>query len=188
MIVALNFSKNELIHVCFTAELKNFVVYCVFLAKFLVLHDFNLTYYSNVILDSFSILLFPKLCWHIGLTPICIDWSIMVNLWMCSNRAFSIIFLNREQCNNFLWTSTYHKHGTVLNFSHAKSVTPVYTVSSYHLLSEHELQMCILIISSGSLHVWQCQLMSFHSKLRHVGELSDTCTAFTVLLSGRILI
>ena len=42
---------------------------------------------------------------------------IMVSLWICSNRACSVIFLNREQCNNFLWTSTYHKHGTVLNFS-----------------------------------------------------------------------
>ena len=31
MIVDLNFSKNELIHVCFTSELKNFVAYCVFL-------------------------------------------------------------------------------------------------------------------------------------------------------------
>ena len=35
MIVGLNVSKNELIHVCFTSELKNFVayIYCVFLAK-----------------------------------------------------------------------------------------------------------------------------------------------------------
>ena len=31
--MGLNFSKNELIHVCFTSELKNFVAYCVFLAK-----------------------------------------------------------------------------------------------------------------------------------------------------------
>ena len=36
---------------------------------YIVLHDFILTYYSSIILDSFSILLFPKLCWHIGLTP-----------------------------------------------------------------------------------------------------------------------
>ena len=36
---------------------------------YIVLHDFNLTYYSSIILGSFSILLFPKLCWHIGLTP-----------------------------------------------------------------------------------------------------------------------
>ena len=35
-----------------------------------MLHDFNLTYYSSIILGSFSTLLFPKLCWHIGLTPI----------------------------------------------------------------------------------------------------------------------
>ena len=28
-----NFSKNELIHVCFTSELKNFVAYGVFLAN-----------------------------------------------------------------------------------------------------------------------------------------------------------
>ena len=35
----------------------------------LVLHDFNLTYCSSIILGSFTILLFPKLCWHIGLTP-----------------------------------------------------------------------------------------------------------------------
>ena len=33
MIVDLNFSKNELIRVCFTSELKNFVAYCEFLAK-----------------------------------------------------------------------------------------------------------------------------------------------------------
>ena len=36
---------------------------------YIALHDFNLTYYSSIILGSFSILLFPKLCWHIGLTP-----------------------------------------------------------------------------------------------------------------------
>ena len=35
----------------------------------MVLHDFNLTYYSSITLGSFSILLFPKLCWHTGLTP-----------------------------------------------------------------------------------------------------------------------
>ena len=63
--MGLNFSKNELVHVRFTSELKNFVAYCVFI----VLHDFNLTYYSSIILGYFSILLFPKLCWHIGLTP-----------------------------------------------------------------------------------------------------------------------
>ena len=71
--MGLNFSKNEFILVCFTSELKNFVAHCVFLAKllYIVLHDFNLTYYSIIILGSFSILLFPKLCWHIGLTPTC---------------------------------------------------------------------------------------------------------------------
>ena len=50
----------------------NFVAYCVFLAKLgiiMVLHEFNLTYYSSIILGSFCILLFQKLCWHIGLTP-----------------------------------------------------------------------------------------------------------------------
>ena len=31
MIVGLNFSRNELIHVRFTSELKNFAAYCVFL-------------------------------------------------------------------------------------------------------------------------------------------------------------
>ena len=31
MIVGLHFSINELIHVCFTSELKNFVAYCIFL-------------------------------------------------------------------------------------------------------------------------------------------------------------
>ena len=36
---------------------------------YILLHDFNLTYYSGIILGSFSILLFIKLCWHIGLTP-----------------------------------------------------------------------------------------------------------------------
>ena len=33
MIVGLNFSKNVLIHVRFSLELKIFVAYCVFLAK-----------------------------------------------------------------------------------------------------------------------------------------------------------
>ena len=37
-----------------------------------MLHDFILTYYSSIILGSFSIILFPKLCWHIGITPNCI--------------------------------------------------------------------------------------------------------------------
>ena len=69
--MGLNFIKNELIHVHFTSELKNFIVYCVCGKTWLyiVLHDFNLTYYSSIIHGSFSILLFPKLCWHIGLTP-----------------------------------------------------------------------------------------------------------------------
>ena len=33
MIVGLNFNKNELIHIHFSSELKNAVVYCVFLAR-----------------------------------------------------------------------------------------------------------------------------------------------------------
>ena len=69
----LNFDKNELIHVHFTSELKKFFsILCIFgnIWLYIVLHDFNLTYYSSFILGSFSILLFPKLCWHIGLTPI----------------------------------------------------------------------------------------------------------------------
>ena len=33
------------------------------------LHDLILSYYSSIILNSFSILLFPTLCWHISLTP-----------------------------------------------------------------------------------------------------------------------
>ena len=40
----------------------------------MVLHDFSLTYYSSIILGSFSILLFPKLCWHVGLTP---TWCVL---------------------------------------------------------------------------------------------------------------
>ena len=36
-----------------------------------MLHKLKLSYYSSIILDSFSFLLFPKLCWHIGLTPNC---------------------------------------------------------------------------------------------------------------------
>ena len=36
MIVHLNFSENELIHVHFTSELKNFVAYYVFLALYSV--------------------------------------------------------------------------------------------------------------------------------------------------------
>ena len=70
--MGLNFSENELIHVGFISELKQFYsVMCIFGKIWLdiVLHDFNLTYYSSIILGSFSILLFPKLCWHIGLTP-----------------------------------------------------------------------------------------------------------------------
>ena len=56
--MGLNFSKNELTHVHFTSELKNFVTDCVFLTKlgYKVLHDFNLTYYSSIILGSFGIL------------------------------------------------------------------------------------------------------------------------------------
>ena len=44
---------------------------CIFakLGFIIVLHDFNLTDYSSIILGSFTILLFPNLCWHIGLTP-----------------------------------------------------------------------------------------------------------------------
>ena len=56
MIVELNFCKNDLIQVRFTTELKNFVVYCV-LGKtclYIVLHDFNLTYYSSIIFGSLA--------------------------------------------------------------------------------------------------------------------------------------
>ena len=51
--------------------LQNCSILCIFGKTWLyiVLHDFNLIYYSSIILGSFSILLFPKLCWHIGLTP-----------------------------------------------------------------------------------------------------------------------
>ena len=47
-------------------------ILCIFGKTWLCLvwYDFNLTYYSSIILGSLSILLFPKLCWHIGLTPI----------------------------------------------------------------------------------------------------------------------
>ena len=34
-----------------------------------MLHNFKLSYYSSTILESSGILLFPKLFWHIGLTP-----------------------------------------------------------------------------------------------------------------------
>ena len=52
----LKFSKTCM----FTSELKTFVAYCVFGKTWLyiVLHDFSLSYYSSIILDSFSILLF----------------------------------------------------------------------------------------------------------------------------------
>ena len=51
--------------------LQNCCIFCIFGKTWLYigLHDCNLTYYSSIILGSFSILLFPKLCWHIGLTP-----------------------------------------------------------------------------------------------------------------------
>ena len=51
--------------------LQNCSTLCIFgkTRLYIVLHDFNLTYYSSIILGSFSILLFPKLCWYIGLTP-----------------------------------------------------------------------------------------------------------------------
>ena len=51
--------------------LQNYSILCILCKTclYIVLHDFNLTYYSSIILGSFSILLFPKLCWHIGLTP-----------------------------------------------------------------------------------------------------------------------
>ena len=56
----------------FYFRIKEFCsILCIFGKNWLyiVLHDFNLTYYSSIILGSLSILLFPKLCWHIGLTP-----------------------------------------------------------------------------------------------------------------------
>ena len=56
----------------FYFRIKEFCsILCIFGKTWLyiVLHDFNLTYYSSIILGSFNILLFPKLCWHIGLTP-----------------------------------------------------------------------------------------------------------------------
>ena len=75
--MSLNFSKNELIHARFTLELKNFAAYCSILNTFgktwlyLVLHDFNLTYYSSFLLASYysqnyaGILASPLLIIHI---------------------------------------------------------------------------------------------------------------------------
>ena len=62
--MGLNFSKNELIHVRITTELKEFCsILCIFGKTWLyiVLHDFNLTYYSSIILGPFSILFIPKI-------------------------------------------------------------------------------------------------------------------------------
>ena len=56
----------------FYFRIKEFCsILCIFgkMWLYIVLHEFNLAYYSSIILGSFSILLFPKLCWHIGLTP-----------------------------------------------------------------------------------------------------------------------
>ena len=79
--------------------------YIVYFGKtwpYIVLHDFNLTYYSSITLHSFSILLFPKLCWHIGLTPtimglrlpyIYVPWSYAI--------YNSYITVYATQCNIF---------------------------------------------------------------------------------------
>ena len=58
-------------------------MYCSKMWLDIVLHDFNLTYYSSIILGSFSILLFPKLCWHIGLTP---------NNWLSGVYYYSMMY------------------------------------------------------------------------------------------------
>ena len=76
----------------FNFRIKEFCsLLCIFSKTWLyiVLHDLNLTYYSSIILfflssiilGSFSILLFPKLCWHIGLTPSCV--CVCVRARMC---------------------------------------------------------------------------------------------------------
>ena len=52
-------------YVLLHAELKNFVAYCVFVAKlgfiYIVLHDFNLTYYFSIILGSLAPYIIPKI-------------------------------------------------------------------------------------------------------------------------------
>ena len=108
MITGLTFSKIELIHVCFTSELKNFVTYCVFGKTWLyiVLHDFNLTYYSSIILGSFSILLFPKLCWHIGLTPI---WRHTL-LGYVELRVAVYIYTHAKHIYAHVYTNTAHMY------------------------------------------------------------------------------
>ena len=58
---------------------------------YIVFHDFNLTYYSSIIVGSFSILIFPKLCRHIGLTPIDVWYMIIESIvmlkWCGRSRA-----------------------------------------------------------------------------------------------------
>ena len=70
--MGLNFSEMSLSMYVLLQNLKNLCsILCIFgkTWHYIVMHDFNLTYYSSIILGSFSILLLPKLCWHIGLTP-----------------------------------------------------------------------------------------------------------------------
>ena len=65
-------------------------------------NDFNLTYYSSIILGSFSVMLFPKLCWHIGLTlikGICNHLKAiraLVDIWQASETSH-----NKSSLGNF---------------------------------------------------------------------------------------
>ena len=77
----------------FYFRIKEFCsILCIFGKTWLyiVLHDF---YYSSIILGSFSILLFPKLCWHIGLTP---NWRRVSGGLVCGRLKIFASLSKRE--------------------------------------------------------------------------------------------
>ena len=117
----------------FYFRIKEFYsILCIFGKTWLyiVLHDFNLTYYSSIILGSFSIPLFPKLCWHIGLTP---------NPNSCANWNYSFIsrvtwFTLADRILPFLFASICGPH-----------VRPVFCILS---LRSYQITMTVTLTTS----------------------------------------
>ena len=95
---------------------------------YIVLHNFNLTYYSSIILGSFSILLFPKLCWHIGLTPT----TTLITL-----SVLSLYTHTHESTHTHTYTHTHtHTHTHKHTHTHTHTHTCMYISQSDGYIEE----------------------------------------------------
>ena len=148
----------------FYFRIKEFCsILCIFGKTWLyiVWHDFNLTYYSSIILGSFSILLFPKLCWHIGLTPTQLS-IILYNyliynclIYLCTfMSSYNFHAISNNEIIYYMDTlATIYDKMHVIEYSGATLLlgfslqTPTSEILSAALLSQQVLHLPIYIVT-----------------------------------------